>query len=158
MQDYTSKELIVNENRTATLRYITKVVVVVIGIVVNDHNQPQLCNGRGEPTTCYRWTGWVQVQNNRLRFKTFSELPIITDHFRGIYRIYLKLIMKNRKITTHKLLFNCYQPFHFNNSVTLFHVNLTLILQAESTHWQAFVRYGLSTLHNKFLVPPNMVA
>ena len=79
MQDYTSKELIVNENITTTLRYITKVVVVVIGIVVNDHNQPQLCIGRGEPTAGYRWTGWVQVRNNRLRFKTFSELPIILE-------------------------------------------------------------------------------
>ena len=41
----------------------------------------------------YRWS----LKINRLKFKTLGKLPII---FRRIYRVYLKLIQKNQKITT----------------------------------------------------------
>ena len=39
----------------------------------------------------------LRSRNNRLKLKTSEALPII---FRGICRIYLKLMKKNRKMST----------------------------------------------------------
>ena len=52
-------------------------------------------NDRGEPAVSYKWTSWVweitiEVQDCRK----------ITDHFRGIYRIYPNLIKENRRMPT----------------------------------------------------------
>ena len=52
-------------------------------------------NDRGEPTVCYKWTGWVWEitgwsQNCRK----------ITDHCRGFYRIYPNLVWENRRMWT----------------------------------------------------------
>jgi hypothetical protein len=46
---------------------------------------------QGEPTACYRWTGWAR-ETTDLKFKTRGKM---THHFRGIWGIYLKLIKKN---------------------------------------------------------------
>ena len=43
---------------------------------------------RGEPAVSYRWTGWVW------------DFKRITEHFRGIYRIYLKWKQHNWKMST----------------------------------------------------------
>ena len=50
---------------------------------------------RKEPAVSYRWTGWVwgiAVEGEDLRR--------ITDHFGRIYSIFLKLILKNRRMST----------------------------------------------------------
>ena len=48
-----------------------------------------------EPAASYRWTGWVwEITGWRSRFRK------ITDHFRGIYRIYLDSIKENWKVST----------------------------------------------------------
>ena len=39
----------------------------------------------------------LSLRNNQLKFKRSGKLPII---FRGIYRLYLKLVKKTRKVTT----------------------------------------------------------
>ena len=57
-------------------------------------------NDWGEPAVNYKWTGWV-LRNNRLKFMTAGELPII---FREIYRIYSNLIKENRRMSTYNWL------------------------------------------------------
>ena len=39
----------------------------------------------------------LSLRNNRLKFKTAGK---ITDHFRGIYRIYPNLTNENRRMST----------------------------------------------------------
>ena len=51
---------------------------------------------QGESTASYRWTGWV-LRNDRLTVETSGDLPII---YRGICRMYLKSMKKNRKMST----------------------------------------------------------
>ena len=53
-------------------------------------------NEQEELACSYRWTGWVW-KKNLLKLKTFRK---ITDPFRGLCRIYLKLMQENWKITT----------------------------------------------------------
>ena len=47
------------------------------------------------PAVSYRWTGWVWDITG-----WSSRLQEITDHFRGIYRIYPILIKENRSMPT----------------------------------------------------------
>ena len=44
---------------------------------------------------------WLSLRNNQFEVQDFSQ---VSDHFRGIYRIYLNLIMKNQKMSTCNLL------------------------------------------------------
>ena len=39
---------------------------------------------------------WLSLRKNNLKFKTFKLLILI----RGLYRVYLKLMKENQKITT----------------------------------------------------------
>jgi hypothetical protein len=39
----------------------------------------------------------LSLRNNLLKFKTFQK---ITDHFRGLYKTYLKIVKENPNITT----------------------------------------------------------
>ena len=55
-------------------------------------------NDRGEPRVSYSWTGWVQ------------DFRRITDDFRGVYGIYLKLMYKNLRMWT------CKQPVGLANT------------------------------------------
>ena len=52
--------------------------------------------GWGEPAVSYRWTGWVW----EIIGWSSSRLRRITDHFRGISRIYPNLIKENRRMST----------------------------------------------------------
>ena len=51
-----------------------------------------------ESWPCKSQKNWLSLRNNRLKFKTARKK--ITDCFRRIYRIYVKVMKKNRKITT----------------------------------------------------------
>ena len=51
-----------------------------------------LSNDQGEPTASYRWIGWVWEITG-----WSSRLQETTDHFRGIYGIYINLIMRTPK-------------------------------------------------------------
>ena len=50
---------------------------------------------REEPVVGCRWTGWV-----RLKMPDWSSRLQFTEHFKGIYRIYLKWIKQNRRVWT----------------------------------------------------------
>ena len=48
-------------------------------------------------TGSYLQMNRLSLKNNRLKFKTAEK---ITDYFRGIYRIYLNLLKRNRRMST----------------------------------------------------------
>ena len=51
---------------------------------------------RGEPAVSYRWTGWVEEKPVEVQ----DYCRKITEHFRGIHRIYRNLMKENRRMST----------------------------------------------------------
>ena len=70
---------------------LSKDATYKVGLTCKGHGHTQ-----GETVVSYRWIGWV-LRNNRLKVQDFRR---ITDRFRGIYRIYIKWMKRNQKMST----------------------------------------------------------
>jgi len=100
------------------------------------------CNERGKPTITYRWIDWVWGITGWVQY--FRK---ITNHFRGICRIYLKLIKKSRKITT------CNQ---LNLERLGFWPIMLKILPRTVGHWVANLALLGTLLGSTRLTPPTL--